>query len=417
MKRDSMLFPLIVLCLAVGIVISRYVVVSYGMTICITIASALALLSYAMKRRGALPLASLCIFFCLLGLLRSQYSALTLIPSYIIDCSQKLSLLLPNALKHAPMSERTCGLLEAMLLGIRTNMDSSMRDLFRQAGAAHVLALSGLHLGILSGVFIFWLQRVLTSGWRYVVGIVGIIMMWSYALLTGFPVSLCRAALMMSLLVVGQMRLVGNNTWHTLGFAAFLLLMLNPNTLFDIGFQMSFAAVTGILLFYEPLTQIWMPSNTALRWLLNISIVSLSAQLGVFPISLYWFHQFTIVSFITSPVIILFTTLILYLAVILFAILPFGKGALVAVCIEWFVISECWLMQKSLLLPFSRVVDVYLSIGEVVLMYCALLCMLPSLHALRRQPVELPYQRLAMFFRTWPYLAAVIVLIMTITII
>jgi len=412
-----MLFPLIVLCLAVGIVISRYVVVSYGMTICITIASALALLSYAMKRRGALPLASLCIFFCLLGLLRSQYSALTLIPSYIIDCSQKLSLLLPNALKHAPMSERTCGLLEAMLLGIRTNMDSSMRDLFRQAGAAHVLALSGLHLGILSGVFIFWLQRVLTSGWRYVVGIVGIIMMWSYALLTGFPVSLCRAALMMSLLVVGQMRLVGNNTWHTLGFAAFLLLMLNPNTLFDIGFQMSFAAVTGILLFYEPLTQIWMPSNTALRWLLNISIVSLSAQLGVFPISLYWFHQFTIVSFITSPVIILFTTLILYLAVILFALLPFGKGALVAVCIEWFVISECWLMQKSLLLPFSRVVDVYLSIGEVVLMYCALLCMLPSLHALRRQPVELPYQRLAMFFRTWPYLAAVIVLIMTIIII
>ena len=392
-------------------------VVSYGMTICITIASALALLSYAMKRRGALPLASLCIFFCLLGLLRSQYSALTLIPSYIIDCSQKLSLLLPNALKHAPMSERTCGLLEAMLLGIRTNMDSSMRDLFRQAGAAHVLALSGLHLGILSGVFIFWLQRVLTSGWRYLVGIVGIIMMWSYALLTGFPVSLCRAALMMSLLVVGQMRLVGNNTWHTLGFAAFLLLMLNPNTLFDIGFQMSFAAVTGILLFYEPLTQIWMPSNTALRWLLNISIVSLSAQLGVFPISLYWFHQFTIVSFITSPVIILFTTLILYLAVILFAILPFGKGALVAVCIEWLVISECWLMQKSLLLPFSRVVDVFLSIGEVVLMYCALLCMLPSLHALRRQTVELPYQRLAMFFRTWPYLAAVIVLIMTIIII
>lgn len=412
-----MLFPLIVLCLAVGIVISRYVVVSYGMTICITIASALALLSYAMKRRGALPLASLCIFFCLLGLLRSQYSALTLIPSYIIDCSQKLSLLLPNALKHAPMSERTCGLLEAMLLGIRTNMDSSMRDLFRQAGAAHVLALSGLHLGILSGVFIFWLQRVLTSGWRYLVGIVGIIMMWSYALLTGFPVSLCRAALMMSLLVVGQMRLVGNNTWHTLGFTAFLLLMLNPNILFDIGFQMSFAAVTGILLFYEPLTQIWMPSNTALRWLLNISIVSLSAQLGVFPISLYWFHQFTIVSFITSPVIILFTTLILYLAVILFALLPFGKGALVAVCIEWLVISECWLMQKSLLLPFSRVVDVYLSIGEVVLMYCALLCMLPSLHALRRQTVELPYQRLAMFFRTWPYLAAVIVLIMTIIII
>lgn len=412
-----MLFPLIVLCLAVGIVISRYVVVSYGMTICITIALALALLSYAMKRRGALPLASLCIFFCLLGLLRSQYSALTLIPSYIIDCSQKLSLLLPNALKHAPMSERTCGLLEAMLLGIRTNMDSSMRDLFRQAGAAHVLALSGLHLGILSGVFIFWLQRVLTSGWRYLVGIVGIIMMWSYALLTGFPVSLCRAALMMSLLLVGQMRLVGNNTWHTLGFAAFLLLMLNPNTLFDIGFQMSFAAVTGILLFYEPLTQIWMPSNTALRWLLNISIVSLSAQLGVFPISLYWFHQFTIVSFITSPVIILFTTLILYLTVILFALLPFGKGALVAVCIEWLVISECWLMQKSLLLPFSRVVDVYLSIGEVVLMYCALLCMLPSLHALRRQTVELPYQRLAMFFRTWPYLAAVIVLIMTIIII
>lgn len=392
-------------------------VVSYGMTICITIALALALLSYAMKRRGALPLASLCIFFCLLGLLRSQYSALTLIPSYIIDCSQKLSLLLPNALKHAPMSERTCGLLEAMLLGIRTNMDSSMRDLFRQAGAAHVLALSGLHLGILSGVFIFWLQRVLTSGWRYLVGIVGIIAMWGYALLTGFPVSLCRAALMMSLLVVGQMRLVGNNTWHTLGFAAFLLLMLNPNTLFDIGFQMSFAAVTGILLFYEPLTQIWMPSNTALRWLLKISIVSLSAQLGVFPISLYWFHQFTIVSFITSPVIILFTTLILYLAVILFALLPFGKGALVAVCIEWFVISECWLMQKSLLLPFSRVVDVFLSIGEIVLIYCALLCLLPSLHALRRQTVELPYQRLAMFFRTWPYLAAVIVLIMTIIII
>lgn len=401
-------------CVAVGIVISGYVVVSFGATISFILASALALLLYAVCRRGTLAFVSLCFFFCLMGLLRSQFGALSFLPHDAIEYSKGLSLRLSQMLHEAPLRQSTIGLLETMLLGVRENMDSSVRDLFRQAGASHVLALSGLHLGILFGAFSFWIQWVVASRWRYVAGVAGLTMMWGYALLTGFPVSLCRAALMMSLLVLGQMRLVGSNSWHTLGVAAFLLLMLNPQILYDVGFQLSFAAVAGILLFYGPLTEIWRPRNTVLRYVFTILMVSMAAQLVVLPLSLYYFHQYAIVSLFTSPIIILLTTVILYLAVLLFALLPLGRGLLVAGLVEWLILAECRLMDASLVLPGSRVVDVYLSTDDVIILYAALLCLLPSLNALKQHPIEIPNQRLAMLLRTWPYLTALILLLLTV---
>ena len=378
----------------------------------------LCLTSFGLLRRDAKALALLSLLFTLIGFLRAQLPDIFLLPDSLVRWSAALSRSAQAVLQDTGLSRETTTVLEAMLLGVRDNLPVEIRDLYRQAGAAHVLALSGLHLGILFGIFSYALQRVLISHWRYAVGSIGIVMMWGYAMLTGFPVSLCRASLMMTFLVVSQMRLVGTNSWHTLGLAAFLLLLLAPSSLFDIGFQLSFAAVAGILLFYAPLCNIWNPRSKTLNTIWKVSIVSVAAQLSVFPLSVYYFHQFTIVSLITSPLIIFKATCLLYLALLFLLLHAFGWGACVAWCLERLVAVLHVLMAASVRVPWSRVEHVDITLGELLLLYMAVLCLLPPLYALKQQPREQPASyRWALFFRTWPYLLSILLLIITICLI
>lgn len=418
MNRDSLLFPLLAVCLAVGIGIAQYIVVPFGATIFVLFLSLLSFAFFIVERRDAKALGLLLLFFMLLGFLRAQLADITLLPASLIHRSASFSQSALSVLQGLGLNKEATTLLEAMLLGVRDNLPAETRTLYRQAGAAHVLALSGMHLGILFGLFSFALQRVLLSRWRYAVGTMGIVLMWGYALLTGFPVSLCRASLMMTLLVISQMRLVGTNGWHTLGLAAFFMLLLAPSSLFDIGFQLSFAAVTGILLFYAPLRDIWYPQNNIVKGVWQITMVSVAAQLAVLPLSLYWFHQFTVVSFITSPIIILLVTCMLYFA-ILFLLLHFiGIGLWMGRCLEWFIALLHALMAVSVRFPWSRVEQVYITWGEMILLYVAILCLLPPINALKQQPAEQPsIYRWALFFRSWPYLLATILLLLAICII
>lgn len=398
------------LCMAIGIMMGGYVAVSSDAAICFMVAAWLFFASFILLRRGVGASLSLVALFVMLGFLRSQLPEVVLLPESIMNWSLGLSRWAMSLLQQADLNDDTTTLLEAMLMGQRTHLSSATIELYRQTGAAHILALSGLHLSILFGLFDYCLMHVLHVRWRFLVGTVGLLLMWGYALLTGFPVSLCRASLMLSLLVIGQMRQVGNDTWHTLGLAAFLLLLISPDSLFDVGFQLSFTAVAGIILFYRPLCEVWLPSSRWLRALWCLWLLSLSAQLATFPLLLCYFHRYALIGILLSPVYIFMATLIIYLALMLLLLVPLGAASMLCPLLEQLVAVQHGLMKMVTRIPYDRVEDVWITWGQVVLLYGAILCLFPPLCALRKPDVQLPHYRRAMFFRSWPYLLAALLL-------
>lgn len=322
-----------------------------------------------------------------------------------------LSHTLSAFLGQMPLAEDTVRLLRAMLLGLRDELPVSLRDLYRQSGASHLLALSGLHLGVLFGLFNYWLMHALHRRWRYVVGTLGLLFLWGYAFLTAFPVSLCRASLMLSLLVIGQMRLTGNDIWHTLGLSALVLLLIEPAMLFDVGFQLSFMAVVGIYLFYFPLAKAWVSRSRWVRWLWRIWVLSFAAQMGVLPLLLHYFHRVSLSGIVLSPLYILLATAIIYAALFILLLHPLGLAFLLCPLVEALVTIQHTLMSLSLCLSWSGVEGVRLPWSHVLLLYAALFCLLPSLHVLANSSRELPQHRLALFFRSWPTLLAFLLLL------
>ena len=211
----------------------------------------------------------------------------------------------------------------AMTLGDRHGLPEELRDAYNTSGAAHVLALSGLHLGI-----IYALLSLLTVGRRrrIVTQVLIILSIWGFALLVGLPPSIVRAATMLT--VLGLLQL-GNRdclTLNVLAFAAIIMLCLSPSTLFSVSFQLSFLSMLGIILFYRPLYDLLPPAflqqHGLVKWAWGMTCVSIGAQAGAAPLVAYYFGNFPMLFLLTNFIVIPAITLILYLS-LLALLLPF----------------------------------------------------------------------------------------------
>lgn len=388
MIRDRFLMLLIASLLAIGIYFSDFFFLSSEAMWLLVVLMSLLLVSLCLLGKQSIAIVPFALFFVVAGIVRAQLGTFSLLPDALLLKSEELLHRLLNYVQHVGLSRDTAGLIQAMLLGNRAELSGEVLQIYRNSGTSHILALSGLHLGILFGLFNYWLMRVLFSRWRYVVGIVGLVFLWGYALLTGFPISLCRASLMMSLLVIGQMRLVGNDGWHTLGLAAFVILLIAPDSLYEVGFQLSFTAVAGILMFYRPLCDIWLPSRWWTRGIWQIFLVSVSAQLGTFPLILYYFHQVSWLGLFISPLFILLATCIVYVGLLLLGVHALGGGFLLGRLLEGLVGIQHGLMGFCSHLSSGRIVDVSLPFYCVVLLYIAILCLRYSLWLFQKDIVR-----------------------------
>lgn len=342
------------------------------------------------------------LFFLLLGWLRGHQGDLQLLPSSLHDKAYAVSESVRFRLLDLGLPTESIALLDALLLGRREGLSPELRHLYARVGASHVLALSGLHLSILFGLVNMWMLRVLTHPWlRYALGVLTLLLLWGYALITGFSPSLTRASVMMSILLLSQMRLSGMSGWHTLGLAASCMLFFAPSMLWNIGFQLSFAAVAGILLFYPPLLALLPLPHGLIRWLGQAFGVSLAAQLGTLPLLVYYFHSFSLYSILFSPFYILGVALLLYCSL---WVLAFGSsfGFLIVVLVS--VLHA--FMQFTSALPGAFWEGIFLSESQVILLYLGLLSLLPPLHAVHHVSGYAPGYRRASFFRRWPYLTA-----------
>jgi len=224
--------------------------------------------------------------------------------------SEKCRRQLLERYRRAGVEAETLALVAALTLGQKDLTDSQLRERFASVGVAHILAVSGMHVGIVCGLIGLVLRLL---GRRRQMDILRQLLLtaslWCYACLTGLSASVLRAVLMFSVMSAG--RCIGRRagSWNVLGFAAFVMLCFNPLWLFDVGFQLSFSAVASILLFQpfflwqgqdgprgtEPSAALWglpAPAASLAVYFRDLVTVSLAAQIGTAPLSVWYFHQF-----------------------------------------------------------------------------------------------------------------------------
>ena len=209
----------------------------------------------------------------------------------------------------------------AMTLGDKSQLTKELRDTYAVSGASHILALSGLHLGIIYTLLSLLLSR---RRWQVISQVVIIVCIWLFVFLVGMSASVVRSAVMITVYALLSLGHRDKMSVNTLAFAAIVMLLFNPKSLFDVGFQLSFMAVLAILLFYplfeSVLSQQFLFGHRLFRWLWTTLAVSCAAQIGVAPLIAYYFGRFSCYFLLTNLVVVPAATLILYLSLLVLLI-------------------------------------------------------------------------------------------------
>ncbi|MGB1218008.1 MAG: ComEC/Rec2 family competence protein, partial [Saprospiraceae bacterium] len=215
--------------------------------------------------------------------------------------------------KHLP-SENEFAVGSALILGDKKEMTEEVQNAYAETGATHVLAVSGLHVGIVYAIitFIFGFIKSRKKGFNAFRLILSLILIWSFALITGFSPSVIRAATMFSFLTIGDLFTREKNIYNTLAGSAFIILLVNPYLLFSIGFQLSYLAVISIIFFQPLIYKSWYVENKFGKFIWGLISVSLAAQIMTLPISLYYFHQFPTYFILSGLVVIPAAGIIMY---------------------------------------------------------------------------------------------------------
>lgn len=198
-----------------------------------------------------------------------------------------------RVLKENIPSAKERGLAEALLIGYKGDLEQSLVQSYTNTGVVHIIAISGLHLGIIYGLLLLVfkpLQKNNTGRWLSAVFIIS--GLWLFTLLAGAQPSVLRSAVMFTCIIIAKTLNRPSSLYNTLAASAFLLLCIHPYWLWDVGFQLSFAAVLSIVIFMQPIYNWFYFKNKALDFIWKMNAVTLAAQILTLPLSIYHFHQF-----------------------------------------------------------------------------------------------------------------------------
>lgn len=218
-----------------------------------------------------------------------------------------------DIIKNHQVSNNEFSVAAALFTGYDEFITDDQRDQFANSGIMHILSVSGLHVGIvfmLTNYLLFFLNR--KDRLQFLKPTICIAVIWFYAIITGLAPPVCRASLMFTLIILGKLTRHQSNTYNTLAIAAFFLLLANPRLLFDVGFQLSFSAVAGIIYFQPYFKDIYLPSNKLSRYTWDLLTISIAAQLATAPLTIYYFHKFPNYFLLSNLIAIPITGIIIY---------------------------------------------------------------------------------------------------------
>ncbi len=276
-----------------------------------------------------------------------------------------------NVLRVNEVKGREFAVASALLLGYVAELDAGLRHDYAASGAMHILSVSGMHVGIIY-IFLEFLLGFLNKrkALRFLKAAILLIFIWFYAMLTGLSPCVFRSAAMLSLPIVAKSMNRTPDMFNIIAASIFLILALDPFLLLDVGFQLSYLAVAGIVILYKPIydlyvTSAWFPDKV---W--SILAVSIAAQVATLPITLYTFHQFPNYFMLTNIFVVPLSSLIIYAGILLLAA---GAVPVLSFICAKALIGLVWLLNYIIhfieQLPHSTTQGIFISSTEMVVLY------------------------------------------------
>ena len=269
------------------------------------------------------------------------------------------------------IADNEAAVLSALIIGYKDKLDASIVRAYSSSGAMHVLAVSGLHVGIiyiLISSALFFLDKI-KHGIIFKTIFV-LLFLWAFTFITGLSPSVLRASTMFSFVTIGKAFNRNTNIYNTLAASAILLLLINPFMITEVGFQLSYFAVIGIVTYQKSLYDIIEVKNKLLDKIWQLSTVSIAAQISTFPLGLLYFHQFPNYFFLSNLIVIPLATFIIHTGILMFIISPIP---LLSKYAAWATDKLLFALNYSVnyfeKLPYAITEGIYITVTETILIY------------------------------------------------
>lgn len=276
-----------------------------------------------------------------------------------------------NILKSAIPNKKEQSVAEALLIGYKEDLDRSLLQSYSNTGVVHIIAISGLHLAMIYGLLIRFLQPFGNKKWNnYLRTIMVLSVLWGFSFITGGAAAILRSAVGFSFLLISKSLGYKNNSINAMAASAFFLLCYNPFLLWDIGFQLSYTAVLGIMLFAKHIEYCCYFKNKLLQMIWQINSITIAAQVLTLPIVLYQFHQFPNLFLFTNFLIVPLSGIVLYAEILVLVVSPFSTllkwtGLLT----QWLIAEMNGIIERTNRIPFALTKNLFISLPETIVWY------------------------------------------------
>lgn len=257
----------------------------------------------------------------------------------------------------------------SMILGDRSALDADTRSDFALTGAAHVLAISGLHVGLIFGILLWlWQWAIGKNRYKWIRFLLILLVLWLYALLTGLSPSVLRATVMFSFILAGMSLKEKGYVLNSLAASAFVLLLVNPGIIFNAGFWLSYSAVVGIVLLYPKIYALVSIKPGLRHFLWQLLVVSFCAQVATLPITIFLFHQTPVMGLLTNLIVVPLASTVLYsgLLYLLLSWVPIVSMAIVFI-LKSVLIATLGFVNWMAAWPVVALTGLYISWPEFIL--------------------------------------------------
>lgn len=267
------------------------------------------------------------------------------------------------------------GVAEALLIGYKKNLDKALLQSYSSTGVVHIIAISGLHLGMIYGLLLFAFKPLKNKKYiKWLQPICIIIVLWTFTLLTGAAPSILRSAIMFSFIVLGEQQNRSSHIYNSLAASAFCILLYNPLQLWDVGFQLSYAAVISIAAFSVPITKLIYIKNKLLLSCWQLTAVTIAAQICTLPLILYYFHQFPNLFLFSNFIAVPLSGFILYLEILLLVVSPIPIVAvMVGKCTSFLLLLMNIVIENTASMPFAVTEHIQINLFQTICLFGVIL--------------------------------------------
>ena len=268
-------------------------------------------------------------------------------------------------------NKKVTGIAEALLIGYKEDLDKDIVQAYSNTGVVHIIAISGMHLGLIYAVLVWIFLRLPVIKKSAAIRVVIILScLWLFSLITGGSASVLRSAVMFTCILIGKEFFKQSSIYNSLAASAFLLLCYDPFLLWDVGFQLSYCAVVGIVWLQKPIQNLFYTKHKPLQYLWQMCSVTIAAQVLTLPICIYYFHQIPTLFLITNLICVPLSTVILFAEILLIAV---STISIIGALLGKFIYVLTWFMNFIIdscnKLPLSLIDKIYATPFTTVFLY------------------------------------------------